>query len=150
MIIEPVIYEDHDPFVHQWQKIISTIGGICDDFNLKWRKRKRLIDTLLLVLFVFRLLFSKNKQGYNITITELWDQCKLMGVDLPQQTPIAGSAFCTARAKLDENIFKAINTKILQSYEAQNEDSQWQGHRLFAIEIICHRWDKNKFTTTAD
>ncbi len=132
--IETVTYENDDPFIHLWQKIISTIGKTCDDFDLKWRKRKRLIDTLLLVLFIFRLVFSKNRQGYNITITELWDQCKLMGVDLPQQTPIAASAFCAARAKLDENIFKSLNAKIIESYEALEEDHKWQGHRLFAVD----------------
>jgi len=118
VVVESTNYEADDPFIHLWQKIISTIGETCDDFDLKWRKRKRLINTLLLVLFIFRLVFSKNKQGYNITITELWDQCKLLGVDLPQNAPVAASAFCAARAKLDENIFKALNTKIIKSYEA--------------------------------
>lgn len=132
--IEPVDYAANDPFVHLWQTIIATIGNICDDFDQKWRQRKRLIDTLLLVLFIFRLVFSKNRQGYNITITELWDQCKSMGVDLPQQTPIAASAFCAARAKLDENIFKSINTEIIRCYETPGEDTEWQGHKLYAID----------------
>ena len=134
VIIEPITYENDDPFIHLWQKIISTIGKTCDDFDLKWRKRKRVIDTLLLVLFIFRLVFSKNKQGYNITITELWAQCQLMGVDLPQQTPVAASAFCAARAKLDENIFKSLNTKIIEFYETPEENRKWQGHRLFAVD----------------
>jgi len=134
MVIEPIAYEDNDSFVSLWQKTISTIGKICDDFDVKWRKRKRLIDTLLLVLFIFRLVFSKNKQGYNITITELWDQCKLMGVDLPQQAPIAASAFCAARTKLDENIFKSLNTEIIKSYDTPKKDDEWQGHRLFAVD----------------
>ena len=120
MVVEPKNYEVDDPFIHLWQKIISTIGETCDEFDRKWRKRKRLIDTLLLVLFIFRLVFSKNKQGYNITITELWDQCKFLDVDLPQQAPIAASAFCTARAKLDENIFKSLNTKIINSHMITN------------------------------
>lgn len=134
MSIDPVHYDDNDHFVHLWQKTLSTIGDICDDFDKKWRKRKRLLDTLLLILFIFRLVFSKNKQGYDITITELWDQCKRMGVDLPQQTPMAASAFCAARAKLDENIFKCLNTQIIRSYESPKNDSQWQGHRLFAVD----------------
>jgi hypothetical protein len=134
VIIEAINYEIDDPFVHLWQKIISTMGNTCDEFDLKWRKRKRLIDTLLLVLFIFRLVFSKNKQGYKITITELWDQCKLMGVNLPQEAPIAASAFCAARAKLDENIFKSLNARIIDSYETSKEDHKWQGHRLFAVD----------------
>jgi hypothetical protein len=132
--IVPVDYAANDSFVHLWQKSISAIGNICDDFDQKWRKRKRLINTLLLVLFIFRLVFSKNRQGYNITITELWNQCKSMGVDLPQQTPIAASAFCAARPKLDESIFKSINTEIIRSYETPKEDAEWQGHKLFAVD----------------
>jgi hypothetical protein len=132
--LKPVDYADHDPFVRLWQKIIATMSDICDDFDQQWRQRKRLIDTLLLVLFIFRLVFSKNKQGYNITIPELWDQCQSMGVDLPQQTPIAASAFCAARQKLDENIFKSLNTEIIRSYETPKQDAKWQGHRLFAVD----------------
>lgn len=132
--IQSTAYEANDPFIQLWEKIISTIGNTCDSFDSKWRKRKRLIDTLLLVLFIFRLVFSKNKQGYNITITELWDQCKLLGVDIPQNTPVAASAFCAARAKLDENIFKSLNEKIIESYESPDEDHKWLSHRLFAVD----------------
>ncbi|MEE8058721.1 MAG: IS4 family transposase [Pseudomonadales bacterium] len=127
-------HDNNDPFVHSWQKIISMTGKTCDTFDLKWRKRKRLINTLLLVLFIFRLVFSKNKQGYHITIAELWHQCKLMGVDLPQKALVAASAFCTARTKLDENIFKVINTQIIDSYEVSGEDDKWHGRRVFAVD----------------
>jgi hypothetical protein len=70
---KPISYENDAPFVNCWRQIISTIGEVCDEFDLKWRKRKRTINTLLLVLFIFKLVFSKNKQGYKITINELWD-----------------------------------------------------------------------------
>ena len=132
--LKPVDYADHDPFVLLWQTIIATMSDICGSFDQQWRQRKRLIDTLLLVLFIFRLVFSKNKQGYNITITELWDQCQSMGVELPQRTPIAASAFCAARQKLDENIFKALNTEIIRAYETPKQDAKWHGHRLYAVD----------------
>lgn len=132
--LKPISYEDGAPFVNCWRQIITTIGEVCDEFDLKWRKRKRIVNTLLLVLFVFRLVFSKNKQGYKITINELWDQCKLLGLNLPQHTPVAPSAFCTARAKLDENIFKYLNAKILESYKGLGDDKKWHGHRVFAVD----------------
>jgi len=131
---EPVNYEDDAPFVNCWREIVSTLSEVCDEFDLKWRKRKRIVSTLLLVLFIFRLVFSKNKQGYKITINELWDQCKLLGVNLPQNKPVAPSAFCAARAKLDENIFKHLNTKILESYKRLSDEKRWHGHRVFAVD----------------
>ncbi len=134
VVIESVAYESNAPFVLIWQKLITAIDEICHDFDSLWRKRKRLINTQLLVLFIFRLVFSKNKQGYGVTITELWDQCKLAGVDLPQKAPIAASAFCAARAKLDENIFKSLNSKIIESYDTPGCNAEWLGHRLFAVD----------------
>ena len=131
---KPINYEDDAPFVNCWRQIISTIGEVCDEFDLKWRKRKRTINTLLLVLFIFKLVFSKNKQGYKITINELWEQCKLLDVELPQHTPVAASAFCKARLKLDENIFKCLNTKIIESYKELADDKNWLGHRVFAVD----------------
>ena len=40
---------------------------------------RRVLNTLLIMLFVFRLVFSKDRQGYAITLAELWDQCRALG-----------------------------------------------------------------------
>jgi len=78
--------------------------------------------------------FSKNKQGYGTTIMELWDQCRVMNIPLPQQKPVAPSAFSNARKKLDETIFKILNTKIISAYETDLGEQRWKGHRLFAVD----------------
>ena len=123
-----------DPFVQLWQNIIGTVIAVADDFDRQWQKRKRVLNTLLIMLFIFRLVFSKNTQGYAITIAELWDQCRTMGIPLPQATPVAASAFCTARAKLDENSFKRLHAEILRHYDRPCTDSQWKAHRIFAVD----------------
>lgn len=123
-----------DPFVQLWQHIIGTVIAVASDFDRQWQQRKRALNTLLIMLFVFRLVFSNNKQGYAITIAELWDQCRTMGIALPQTTPVAASAFCTARAKLDESVFKRLHAQILSHYDSTRADSQWQGHRIFAVD----------------
>jgi hypothetical protein len=123
-----------DPFIIFWQKIITIVVKVADDFNKQWQKRHRAIDTLLLILFIFRLVFSKNKQGYNITIIELWNQCRAMNMPLPQQKPIAASAFCNARTKLDENIFKTLNAEIICAYKTARTDDLWNSHRVFAVD----------------
>lgn len=127
-------FTSDDPFINFWQKIIYIVTKVATDFDQKWQKRRRIIDTLLIILFIFRLVFSKNKQGYNITIAELWHQCRTMDMFLPQQKPVAASAFCNARTKLDENIFKTLNTEIIREYKTSRTDSLWNNHRIFAVD----------------
>ena len=63
----------NDPFIILWQRVIDIVFTVAKDFDQQWQQRKRTINTMLLILFIFRLVFSKNKQGYGITILELWD-----------------------------------------------------------------------------
>ena len=123
-----------DPFVQLWQRIMGTVTTVAHDFDRQWQKRQRVLNTLLIMLFIFRLVFSHNKQGYAITIAELWDQCRTMNIPLPQATPVAPSAFCNARAKLDENIFKILHAEILQHYDSPSNDDRWQAHRIYAVD----------------
>ncbi len=123
-----------DPFIQLWGKIIGTVVAVANQFDREWQKRQRVLTTLLLVLFIFRLVFSKNKQGYGTTVVELWDQCRLMNLPLPQEKPVAASAFCNARKKLDENLFKTLNTEILNTYDTQRDNNDWKNHRLFAVD----------------
>jgi hypothetical protein len=123
-----------DPFILLWQKIVALVIEVAHEFDQQWRKRKRTIDTLLLILFIFRLVFSKNKQGYATTIIELWAQCRMMDVPLPQAKPVAASAMANARRKLDETVFKTLNTRIIRTYEPTLIEGQWQQHRVFAVD----------------
>ena len=123
-----------DPFILLWQKIIALVIDVAKEFDQQWRKRKRTIDTLLLILFIFRLVFSKNKQGYATTIIELWAQCRTMDVPLPQAKPVAASAMGNARRELDETIFRTLNARIIRTYEPTLTDDQWQRHRVFAVD----------------
>ena len=124
----------NDPFVILWQRILHIVFHVAEEFDQQWQQRKRLINTMLLILFIFRLVFSKNKQGYGTTIMELWDQCRIMNIPLPQQKPVAPSAFSNARKKLDETIFKTLNRKIIAAYEQDLSEQYWKGHRLFAVD----------------
>jgi len=123
-----------DPFVQLWENVLGTVIAVATDFDQQWQKRKRVLNTLLIMFFIFRLVFSKSSQGYAIIIAELWEQCHVMGIPLPQATPVAASAFCTARAKLDENSFKLLHAQILQHCDGLCADSQWKGHRIFAVD----------------
>ena len=76
-----------------WGDLQSIIQNVCKQFDQLWRVRRRTIDTLFLVLFIFKLVMSKNKQGYNTTLCALWDAAPQdTGHDLPKTTPIAASS----------------------------------------------------------
>ena len=104
------------------------------DHDRVWQRRRRVLNTLLIMLFVFRLVFSKDRQGYAITLAELWDQCRALGVALPQAQPVAASAVCNARAKLDETVFKSLHCKILEQAGLADAGKRWKGHRIFAVD----------------
>ncbi len=124
----------HDPFVGLWQRVILLLSTVAEEFDAQWQQRRRVINTLLLMLFIFRLVFSKNKQGYATTIVELWAQCRSLGVTLPQSKPVAASALCNARKKLDTAIFKTLNSRIIVAYEQTPESTNWLGRRLFVVD----------------
>jgi len=126
----------NDPFIRLWQKIMDIVSVQAQEYDQKWQKRKRLIDTMLIILFVFRLVFSKNNQGYQTTIIELWDQCRRMNFTLPQTKPVAASALCNARKKLDADIFKNINTRVIATYENMETETsyKWKHHRIFGVD----------------
>ena len=130
---EPNLAPD-DPFVKLWQNVIETMTSVANAFDQSWQKRQRVLNTLLVMLFIFRLVFSKNKEGYNVILNELWQQCHMLGIKLPQPKPVAASALCKARSKIDENIFKVLHSKILEQIKYEDSDTLWKGHGIFAID----------------
>jgi hypothetical protein len=116
-----------------WLKIMDVLLRVGADADQLWRQRRRVIHSLLLILFVFRLVFSKNQQGYGTTLQELWEQCRRLGFPLPQPRPVAASAICQARKKLPAAVFKSLNRRILETYPVM-ETCPWKGHRVFAVD----------------
>ncbi len=123
-----------DPFVQLWQNLIGIVAQVAEDFDPQWQQRQRVLNSLLIMLFIFRLVFSANRQGYAITLAQLWEQCRMMDIALPQTRPVAPSAMCKARAKLDENIFKTLQTRLLKCIDLQAADANWKGHRIHAVD----------------
>ena len=129
----------HDRFVRMWRDFIDIVAEVADEYDRLWQKRKRVLSTMVVMLFVFRLVFSKNHQGYQTTINELWDQCRLLGVELPQPRPPVASSLCVARAKLDEQVFKDLHWRITAKVDEQSDDQhsnrhRWCGRRLLAVD----------------
>ena len=123
-----------DPFVHLWQSIIGIVIAVAEDFDRQWQQRRRVLNSLLIMLFIFRLVFASNQQGYAITLTQLWEQCRTMNIPLPQQHPVAPSAMCKARTKLDESIFQTLQAQILRCTIQHDKDAKWKGHQIYAVD----------------
>lgn len=125
-----------DPtFVALCKKVVYLFHEVALEYDKQWRVRERIIDTLMLMLLIFRLVTSKHAQGYGTVIDELWDSSESLGLPLPQKNSIAPSSFCAARIKLHEDVFKNLNTKILQAYAPlEASRATWLGHRLFAVD----------------
>jgi hypothetical protein len=127
---KPTIDED---FLKLWGRAVSIIAEVAHTYDVTWQKRKRVIDSLLLVFLIFRLVFSKNTQSYGTTITEFWHNCHRLQFPLPQKHPISASSFTVARKKLNEAIFIALNQRMIQTRPEQTSE-RWLGHRLFGVD----------------
>jgi len=121
-------------FMALWKNVIDIFHEVAQEYDEKWRVRKRVIDTTMLMMLIFRLVSSHNKQSYGTCIDDLWDSCRKMKLELAQKTNIAASSFCKARTKLDETVFKHLNKRILQAYASEELNYTWQKHRLFAVD----------------
>ena len=53
-----------------WGNVIGTVVRVANEHDRLWQQRRRVLNTLLVTLFVFRLVFSKDRQGYATTVAE--------------------------------------------------------------------------------
>jgi len=123
-----------EPFMTFWQQVVQLLHEVAAQYDAQWRVRKRVIDSLILMLLIFRLVSSHNSQSYGTTIDDLWDSGDRLQLGFPQPHSIAASSFCAARHKLDEGIFKTVNRNILDAYASEAAQDTWRGHRLFAVD----------------
>ena len=126
--------EAQDRFVQLWQGMIGTVVRVAGEHDREWLRRRRVLDTLLVVLFVFRLVFAPDRQGYALTLAELWEQCRRLGVALPQPQPVSASSICAARAKVGAHVFRRIHRALLDQAPPEQARQLWHGQRVFAVD----------------
>ncbi len=96
-------------------------------------RRRRTLNTLLVVLFVYRIVFQPDNRGYATVLQELWDHCRDLNLPLPDQ-PVTPAAICRARAKVSEDVFLRIHRELLAACPPETPHSLWCGHRIFAVD----------------
>jgi hypothetical protein len=126
----------HDDILGFWCRMVPLIRQVAAEFDQTWQVKRRVINSLLLVLLVFRLIASRGKGSYASAIDGVWENCRRQRLPLPQKTPISPSSFTDARQKLDEKIFKVINSRVMQHYEKlfACDEHLFHDHRLFAVD----------------
>ena len=125
-----------DPaFVALWKNVLHLLDEVSATYDARWQKRKRVLNTKLLTLFIFRLITAKNRQGYGTTSDELWANISAIEERPREKKSPSPSSWCHGRKKLDENVFKDLNTKIVQAYAAHvAAEHLWFGRRVFAVD----------------
>ena len=118
-------------FSKRFETLVAAATAVAAREDARWQKRRRVFDSLLIMLFVFRLVVAPRGQGYRTTLCELWEQCGAAGVELPQDEPPAASTACEAREKLDEAAFKRLHREVLA---AGPECPPWKGRRILAVD----------------
>ena len=93
-----------------------------------------MFSTLLIILFVFRLVLSRPHQGYGSALCKLWEQCQASGIPLPQPDPPAASSAAEAREKLDEAVFKTLHREILARHAETVRAAGWKGRRTLTVD----------------
>ncbi len=121
---------DHG-FAAMWSRIADAAADIAARRDETWIKRRRTLNTLIIMLFVFRLALSRGRKGYTTVTAELWDQCRRLGVALPQPEPVAISSIAKARARVHEDVFRELHREIL-AHDTHGPD--WNGRRTFAVD----------------
>jgi len=98
--------QDDPELLQHWTRIIETASVIASRYDRLWLRHRRLMNTQMILLFVFRLVICPTRIGYDIALSELWQQCRQQGIPLYQQHPVSSAAVCRARSRLDACAFK--------------------------------------------
>ena len=121
-----------DDFVDMCLDILGSVARTANRHDQRWQRRRRSIHTLLVVLFVFRLVRTPRRQGYARALADLWERCRRLGLQLPQPRPVAASSMSVARAKVGASVFRSIHAAVLR-YVGPDRSTLWKGLRAFAV-----------------
>jgi len=128
------MFKNQSNFLSLWISIKLYIDVLSQKYDSIWRTRKRIIGTAFLIVFIFKLVLGKNKQGYNSILVEMWHNLVFTALPFAQKKPLAASSVCEARMKLPEQIFKDLNSSFVKEFEKTNNSLFWNGYRLFGID----------------
>src|SRR5690349_25169260 len=116
---------EREEILNFWVKASELFEICCHETDQLWQKRKRVLDTKWLVIFILKMVLSKNKYGYGSSLSQLSETCAEKGILLPQAPVLAASSVREARQKLPETIFKILNHKLIELWHTHREHPSW-------------------------
>lgn len=120
-----------------WNDLLVSLEQVTIRFDATWQKRRRSINTQLVVLFIFQILQPQTSGGYSSVLQRMWHQFRGKFSGRPKQTkPVSASSMHEARQKVDESVFQLINDQLFKQAEKRflTPEHLWFGRRLFAID----------------
>jgi hypothetical protein len=117
-----------------WMRVKKVIKKTSKAYDGTWIQRKRVIDTEFLLTFIFKLVMSKNRQGYGSILIDMWNNYTQKGIKQTQSGLVSPSSVCEARQKLPEELFHILNQALIKVYESTDYESDWNGKRVFGID----------------
>jgi hypothetical protein len=124
-------------FSNVWRDALGALENVTRSFDRTWQKRRRLINTQLVVLFIFQIIEPHSGEGYSSVLQRIWDQFRGNFAGKPNKSsPVSASSMHEARQKIDESVFQSINDQFYALAEAKflTPDNLWFGQRLFAVD----------------
>ena len=128
---------DVTKFCSNWEQLLIEIDSTCRSFDSTWQKRRRIVDTKIVVLFILQLFNGRELKNYSTALSNVWLFFKGKNSAKPRKLePVVASTICDARQKIDESIFVLLNKKVLDVFESQAtlEQRLWRGLTLFAVD----------------
>ncbi len=117
-----------------WLEAQEIFKKVSNKFDAVWQKRRRVLDSQLLVAFLLKLVESKNRQGYGSNLVQFWESCSNQGIKLAQDKSVSASSLCEARQKLSEDIFIELNQKLVALWNKRPDPPNFKEYRLFGID----------------
>jgi len=71
-----------DEFVDLWMDVSSSLMEICSQFDKRWQKRARIINSAFLATAILKMVWSKNTEGYGSNLAAFWKDGRSLGVIL--------------------------------------------------------------------
>ncbi len=121
----------NDNLADMWTRILADLDRLAGDCDRTWIRRHRVLNSLLVILFVFRLVLTPKTRGCAIVLAELWEQCRKLGIPLPQPRPVSQSSIAKACRRVDPDLFREVHKMIPKH---GGEGPRWNGHRILAID----------------
>ena len=120
-----------------WNQILIEIDLTCRAFDSTWQKRRRVVDTKIVVFFILELFNNRNSKNYSSTLSSVWSFFRgKASAKSNQLLPVVASTICDARQKVDASIFSILNNRIIEISQRHTPPEQilWRGLNLFAID----------------